>query len=218
MNTVVNERLKLLQPVKEVGYQIQVDYRVYASGRRGHGHGHPAAEQGGHARGFRLHVERVQIMRDCQQVNLRRQLICRMSPVGICKWAELAGLHERLQLALYGQEFRVARFRRERGNHVHVIQRRQVVKPEYVRVQELAAFYHVPQYQGVVRYLHLERVVQAHRGGMAMGGGADAAYPLGKLPGVPGVSALENYLESPEESAGSPGVFYLAPFNLDFEL
>ncbi len=92
-----------------------------------------------------------------------------------------------------------------------------MVEPQDVGVDELGPFDHVPDDAAVVRRPHLEGVVHAHRGGMAVGGRANAADALGDVPGVPRISALQDELETSKQCSRGPGVFHLTAFDLDID-
>ena len=59
-----------------------------------------AAEHGVNLDDFLLPLQRVQIMRDADQVHFRRKLVSRMSPIAVGKDAQAAG-RERLDLVLH---------------------------------------------------------------------------------------------------------------------
>ena len=118
--------------------------------------------------GLALDLERLQIVRDRQQVHLRRQLHRRMAPVAVGEDAELARRRRSLELLLDGpisrpscaarrrgsrQRRGLGRVGLERGDHVDPVERRQVVEVDDVVVHRVRGDDHVADVLGVHRHL-----------------------------------------------------------------
>ena len=212
---VVNPVLQFLDPVQVVFDVIHSGYVRYATGRTCHGHGHPAAEKGADLGCLCLHLQRLKIMGDCKEIDIRRELVRRVSPISVGKGPELPRGYERIQ---FGLDFF------QRGllglglccrNHIYVIERCQMIEPQDVGMHELSPFNDVPDYPSILRRPDLESIVHAHGRCVAVGSGADAADPLGNVPGIARVPSLEDQFKAPEQGAGCPGVLDLPALYLE---
>ena len=179
-----------------------------------------AAEDGVQLRHLALPCQRVQIMRHRHQVGLRRQLVGGMSPVSVGEDAQLSAFDEGLDALLHVREIarrgsRVGRahgLRQRRGglgiglqrrDHVHPVQRVQVVEVHHMVVHELRRDHQVADQLRVGRHFVFQRVLhRAHRGD-AMHQRAHAADALRERPCVARVAAAQDNLDAAHHRAGT---------------
>ena len=159
-------------------------------------------------------------MRQRHQVGLRRQLVGGMSPVTVGENAQLSAFDEGLDALLHVREIarrgsRVGRThglcqRRggfgigiQRRDHVHPIQRVQVIEMHHMVVHELRRDHQVADQLRVGRHLIFQRVFhRAHRGD-AMHQRAHAADALRERPCVARVAAAQNDFDAAHHGAGT---------------
>ncbi len=176
-------------------------------------------------------------MRHGHQVGLWRQAVVGVAVVAVGEDAQLAAFDEGLQLLLRVGEIaraglgvtgnRLRQFRgglrvgRQRRDHVHPVQRVQVVEVHHVVVHVLRGDHQVADQLRVGRNLVTQRILdRAHRGD-AVHQGADAADALGEGPGVARVAALQDQLDAAHHGAGAVGagdLAVVAAFRLDAQV
>jgi hypothetical protein len=179
-----------------------------------------------------LHLEGLEVVRDCDEVQLRREDHRRVAPVAVGEDRELSALHEGLQALLDraevrsgcagggGEGVRVGDVRGERGHHVDVVESRQCVEPQDVAVQRLGTLDDVADDAGVVRDCDPERLLRAHRGCVAVRDRAHAAYTLRDVVGVSRGTAHEDRLHAAIQTAGDPSIldYSVVDFDVDAEV
>ena len=104
----------------------------------------------------------------------------------------------------------VGRVGLEGVERVHVVQRRQVVEPQDVAVQELRALEQVADDARVVRDLDAVGFFGRDSGRVGVGHRAHAADALHDLRGVFGRAVLHDHLHAAEAAAGHPSIGDLA--------
>ena len=161
-------------------------------------------------------------MRKRQQVHLGRELHRGMPPIPIGKNSQLPAAGYRLHLVLRSFQFiaRVARpgrkgFRQLRGcgriglgdlQHVHPIERRELIEVDNVIVQGMRDENQITNVLRVGRHFQLQGVFHGTHAGHRMDGRTDAAKALREEPCITGIAAAKNLLDSTPHSAGRPGV------------
>src|SRR5208283_4793515 len=81
--------LELFYPEKEIFHILNSRNVGNSSGRAGHSHRHPSAEKSADLSGLCLHLESLEIVCNSKEIDIRRQFVCGMPPIGICKRSEL---------------------------------------------------------------------------------------------------------------------------------
>ena len=177
---------------------------------------------------FLLPFERVEIVRDADQVHFRRQLVGRMAPIAVGKDAQTAGrklldlvLHigevRRCVLVILGERLRqlsgLLGVGLERVHNVHPVERVQVVEVDHVILHVLRGEHDVADELRGGRHRDAQRVFNRANAGQRVHRGADAADALGNGPGVARIAADENLLQSANHGAraecvGNDAVFY----------
>ena len=184
-----------------------------------------------------LPFQRIEIMRHRHQVGFRRQAIIRVTIIAVGENAQLAGFHECFQFLLRICEIARAglgvtgdRLRQCRGglgvgrqgrDHVHPVQRVQVIEMHHVIVHVLGGDHQVADQLGIWRYLVAQGVFHRADRGNAMHQGADAANTLGESPCIARVASLQDQFDAPDHGAGTPGTGNLpviAAFRLDAQM
>ena len=146
---------------------------------------------------------------------------------------ELAALDERRQALLEVREIarralrpvrdalrqlgRLLRVGLERADHVHPVERVQVVEVHHVVLHVLRAEHQVADQLGVGRHGDAERVFHGPDRRQRVHGGAHAAGALGERPRVARVAALQDDLETAHHRPGAVGVDDLAVLDFDFD-
>gem|GEM_PF-7086711 len=176
---------------------------------------------------FLLPAQRLQVMRHRHEVRLGRQLVRRVPPVGVLEDAQLPGLHEALEggrhvgeiarrsvgplggnlLRQLGGGFRI---RLERGNHVHPVQRVEVVKVNHVVLHVLGELHHVADDLRVRWHGDPQGVLHGTHRSQGVDRGAHATDALAERPGVPGVAPLEDQLQAAPHGARGKRIADLA--------
>jgi hypothetical protein len=150
-----------------------------------------------------------------------RQAVVRVAVITVGKNTQLAGFNEVLELRLgIGEIARaglgIARnrlrqlgsrlgVRRQRGNHVHPVERVQVIEVHHVVVHVLGADHQVADQLRVGGDIDSQRVFYRTYRGDPVHQRADAADALGKGPGVARVAALQDQFDAAHHGAGTPG-------------
>ena len=171
-----------------------------------------AAQNRAHLGRLALIVKRFQIMGHSHQVGFRRQLHRWMPPVTGGKDAETPCLYKRFQLGLNSPEFCFAvagpvgnalrqlgcflRISLQRRNDINPIQRRQMIKMDYMILHRVLRHDHIADVLGVERHLYLEGMFHRADRRDGMHRGADTAETLGVDPGILGGTPLQNCLNA----------------------
>ncbi len=161
-------------------------------------------------------------MRHRHEVRLGRQLVGRVTPVGAREDAELAALDESLHLLLHvgevpGRGTCVAadrlrqragrrRVRAERRDHVHPVERVQVIEVHDVVVHVLRPDHQISDQVRVRRNLVAQRVLNGAHRGDAMHQRANAADALCERPRVARVAPAQDDLEPAHHGACAVGL------------
>ena len=192
-----------------------------------------AAQDGVDADHVALPLERLQVVRDEQQVLLGRQPVGRVAPVAVAEERELAGVGQPLHARAHRAEVRRARLRPvrqrlsqarrarraglQRRDDVHPVERVQVVEVDDVVVDELAARDQVAHELRVGRRRGADRVLDGPHRRDGVHRRADAADPLGPDPGLAGVLALEDRLDPAEHRRRRPRLGDLAALHVGLD-
>ena len=169
-----------------------------------------------------LEVERLQIVGDGQQIGLGRQPIGRIAPVAVGEGTELTGLDEALDPGLHvaeiagrGQRPVRDRLRQfggrlgiglERRDHVHPVQRMQMIEVHQMVVRVERQLHDVADGVGVLRDPDVERVLDGAHRGQGVRAGAHTADALGEGPGVARIATAQDHLQTAPHGAGRDGV------------
>ncbi len=167
---------------------------------------------------FTLEIQRVKIVTECQQVQLRAQPIGGMPPVSVRERPDVPARQECPEPSLYrGEQLRArARIVRdrlgERGGtrgvglqrrgRVDPVQRLQVVEVHDMIVDEQRRSDDLTQQPGVARRDRADGVLDGPHRGQRVHGGADTADPLCEQPGVPRVPAFDDRLDAAPHRRG----------------
>ncbi len=171
-----------------------------------------AAEQRVHPDVVPLEVQRVEIVAERHQVQLRTEPVRGMPPVPVRERADVPARQERAQPGLYrGEQLRRrARIVRaglgerrgargvglQRRGRVDPVQRLQMVEVHDMIMNEQRRGDDLTQQPGVARWDRTDRVLDSPHRGQRVHGGADTADPLREQPGVPGIPALDDGLDA----------------------
>ena len=187
------------------------------------------AEDGVNPHDVPLPLQRLEIVRDRQQVRFGRELVGRVAPVAVRERPKLPRTDECLHPVLDGLEIRRARIFpvaqgllelrcpggvRSRGrNDIDPVQGVQMVEVHHVVVDELRARDHVPDEPRVRRDNDLQRRLNGANRRKRMNRRADATCALCEHPGIAWIPALDNRLQAAKHRTRAPGVLDLAILN-----
>jgi hypothetical protein len=171
-----------------------------------------AAEDGVDLDEAALPVERFQIVRDGHEIGLRRQLVGRMTPIGIREGPELAALDKGLHAVAHAGKILGARqrpirdrlrqrrsFRRvraERADDVDPIERVQVIEMDDVILHVLRRYDQIAEQPCVRRGHGADSPFDCADRGDGVNRGADAADALGEGPGVARIAPAQDQLDA----------------------
>ncbi len=169
-----------------------------------------------------LVFQRLNVVGKRQQIHFRRQLHRRMSPVAVRENSQLSAARHRIHAILCGFQFvaRIARPRRKalgqlrsrrriglrNLQHIHPIQRRQLIEMDDVIVQRVRNQNQIADVLRVQRNLQLQRVFHRSNAGHRVNRSADSAKALGKEPCIPRIAATQNLFDAAPHGARSPRV------------
>ena len=175
------------------------------------------AEDGVNLDHVALPGQRLQIVRDREQIHLRRKFVLGMTPVPIREDSKLATLHKTFQLLLNSAEIRrrVVRPRAqahlqsgsrgriclESGNHVDPIERMQMVEMHDVVMHILRGNHQIADELRILRDHIAECVFDSPDRGDAVDDRADAAETLCKRPRIPGITSLQDQFDAAHHRA-----------------
>jgi hypothetical protein len=181
-----------------------------------------AAEDGVDLGHVRLPVQRFQVVGHGQQVDLGRQFIGRMAPVGVGEDGELAAVGDGLHLLLYVGEVAGRRvgpvgerlldircflgIGLERGHNIHPVQRVQVIKVHDVIVHVLLGDHQVANQVGCLGDANAQRILHGADGSKRVNRGAHAAGALGEGPGLARVAPTQDDLDPAHHGARRVGL------------
>ena len=170
---------------------------------------------------FLLPLKRVEVMSDGDEIDFRRQLVGRVSPVAVGEDAETAG-GEGLDLVLHAGEIcrrilvplgeglrQLCGFLGiglESVDDVDPVERVQVIEVDDVVLHVLGGHHDVADELSGGRDGDAESALNRTNAGEGVHGGADAADALGNGPGIARIAALENLLETANHGAGAESV------------
>ena len=236
---LVDELLGFLEEAHELGHAL-VGQAFVAGHAADHGELGVrvlGAEHGHGAGGLDLQVQGFQVVGRGDEVDFGRQVVgvVAAEEVGVGEDAELAGVHQALDLVLHGLEVfglglaggdgvgdggGLLRVRGQGCGHVDPVQGVQVVEVHDVVMQELRGQDEVADEARVVGQVlvHADGVVHAAGRGQGVGVGAHAAGTLGEVLGVARVASFQDQLEAAEELRARPDVGDLALVDFDFDL
>ena len=238
---LVHEFLGGVEEAFEHGNRIGVDGRLAGRvNRRRHAADQVGLQvrvfgtkQGVRADDIPLPVQGFQVMRDRHQVGRRRKFVGWVSPIGIGERTELSASNKGGEFILDALEVVRARFGPirnglgqfrgrgrigvQRADHIHPVQRMQVIEVDHVVLDELNPFDNVAQDAGVVWNGDFQRVFHGAHGGERVDGGADTAGALRDGPGIARVASFQDDLDAAEHRAGRPGILHGAFIHLDFD-
>jgi hypothetical protein len=178
-------------------------------------------------------AERVQVMRDGDQVYLRRQLVRGMSPVRLGKDTELARLDEIGEFLLHVAEMADRRARvgaqclcqlrgpdrvgGQRRYDIDPVQRMQVIEVHHVIVDVLRTDHQVADQLRVLRHLRADGIFHGPYRGDAVDQRADAADALRERPGVARIAVFQNDFDASHHRAGRIRLRDLIAVHLRFD-
>ena len=181
-----------------------------------------AAEDGVQPGDVTLPRERIEVVRHGHQVRFRRQLVGRVPPVTVGEYPELSTLDESTHALLHvrevpGRGARVTadrlgkgrgglRVRLQRRDHVHPVERVQVIEMHDVVVHVLRADHQVADEVCVLRNLPAQRIFDGAHRCDAVHQRADTADALREGPCVARVAPAQDDLETPHHGAGAVGL------------
>ena len=220
---LVDEPLDHVQPIHvERGEAVEIDRVGDAADRQVLDVRRLAAEDGDHLVGLALELQRLQVVREGDQVDLGAQVHRRMPPVAVGEQPELPARRHADDLVLGRLQFllRVARpvgqGLRHRGGlrriglgnrqDVHPVERGQVVEVHDVIVQRVMDEDQVADELRVGRNLELQRVFDGADAGHRVNGGADAAESLREEPRLGRIAPDQNPLDAAPHRAARPGI------------
>ena len=174
-----------------------------------------------------LERQRVEIVRDADEVDLRRQQIAGVIPVSVGEQAQLPAREDLRDLVLHLGESghagegvlrldagrdrcRLRRVSLGGAHDVHEVECLQVVEVDDVVLDHLAAENHVADQVGLVRDGVLQCVLDRPDGGDGVHGGAHPADPLEERPDITRVAVLDHELDALELRRLGPGLVDLA--------
>ncbi|KFB71804.1 MAG: hypothetical protein AW09_003052 [Candidatus Accumulibacter phosphatis] len=178
-----------------------------------------------------LHFQRLQIVRHCDQIHLRRQFHSRVTPIAVGEDAELSSADKSAQAFLdlgvfglavagpvrqaFGEAGCLARVGLEGAGHIDPVERRKVVEVHNMVVYSMRQNDHVPYVLGVDRQFQLQGILdRAHRGNR-MHCCAYATDALCDRPGIARIATNQNILDTAPHLARGPRFLDLAAVDLD---
>ena len=90
---------------------------------------------------------------------------------------------------------------RKRADNIHPVQCMQMIKMNNMIMLELGAHKKVTDDSGILGNFNPHRIIDCPHRGQSMCVRSDAAGALHKMVGIPGISALQNELNTPEHLA-----------------
>ena len=173
-----------------------------------------SAENGMHPGGLGLKPQGFDIMGCCHQVGFRRQFVGRMAPVGVGKGSQLAAVDKGLQPVLnifkiigtapgriadiVGQGGCFCRIGLQGADNIHPVQGMQMIEMDDVIMLELGTMEQVSDNTCVFGNFDANRIFDCPHRGQSMCVRSDAAGALHKMLRIPGITSLQDELDSPE--------------------
>src|SRR3970282_2500714 len=96
-----------------------------------------------------------------EKIQLRRQLVGGMSPISVSERAELPAVYKPLESCLHFPERLLFGLGFQRRDHVHVVERGKVIKPEDVRMEDLGSLHHIAHQPPGFRRMYPRSLLEA---------------------------------------------------------
>ena len=178
-----------------------------------------AAENGMQSGDVTLPRQRIEIMRKRHEIRLRRQLVGWVPPIAVGEDPQLPGFDECLQPRLIVGEIagrgpwiagnalrqrrRLGRIGFQCGDHVHPIERVQVIEVNDMIVHVLCRDHEIADELRVVRNVDFQRVLDRPHRGETVHERTHAADALGKGPGIARIASAQNDLNAANHGPGT---------------